>query len=1087
MKRIVRIMTKFMTGLLVLGFNFAAPSGNGAAFAYDYTIEEIASGLFAPTGLALDSSGNFYVAEYGKNRINLIESSMGNRTIVADSGQGILKPVGLAWDAEGNLLISCNLGAILRYNLVTQLVSVLADSLGFLPGDIEMGTADTLYVSEFDYSASWGAGSRVFKMSAATGEILAEYSVGNGPYGLSYHPSRQQLLVAHLSDHSLRQIDLTNGVVTDLHVQDQPVASLGDIVRLPNGYILSTEIITGHDISDQMLLIDVLAPKVISAIEELKWPFSVTMDRDNRIFITTIGDGKIWKLNGFGEKAAVPRISPPGRSYTSALTVSIETITEGAAIHYTTDGSDPTIDSPPYSAPFMINTQTTIKAIAVKDGLETSAVAKEVYFFDNFSRNPAAIYIADTSAVIEWSMKTPAPCSLFYSMDRQNWTSAPVASLNETDYQASLSGLIAETQYFYRIFWYADDSIGGASVIYAFQTLYRVIEKKFQLSGKPRHLYVGDTDFLLAVGTDQPVLGLCRLYSPGGDTVVAVDTLPGMEHAFSFSGLPPGTACEYQLGARAIDPPEDYYADIIYSVQTRMAVDRIAPILVAGPFVSVSHAGSLVSFTANEGCQSVLHLFQGAEEIAIDTFFQPDYLKEHQFLLSGLQSGVFYRFTLTLTDKAGNRYDWNGEPSLMSKIGLELPGRSARLAAAGSGNNGFTTSTNADVLPPVFVVRPSLLAVYDSAAALQWELDEPGRFTIEVRTAENRLIANLEIPDYYYRPTVFLTRLEPACVYTARVNVIDLAGNNVENPAELSFYTLSAYQPSAAHLLGPVETFVSAEYAAIAWNTDAACDSRSRLSLFNALSPGDYFYESALTRDHLIVFDNLQQSNPYYFAISGYDFRERPVFENAMDSLVTATTGDQQLLHIVEGPSAIEDTAGILRIEWTTDHLASSFIDYWKSGESEPDTITASRGVLTVNHCVYMTHLESSAEYEVHVHSGTLEGITADTTLRVLASAIVERGAAMADFQLFAPYPNPFRSHTTLPYYLSNPGDVTFEIYNCNGQGVATIGLKHVNAGNHTLVWNGTDSRGSRLSSGVYVIKASANGSVRVKKVLLLN
>ena len=55
--------------------------------------------------------------------------------------------------------------------------------------------------------------------------------------------------------------------------------------------------------------------------------------------------------------------------------VTISTTTENATIYYTLDGSTPTRQSAQYSAPFEVTQNGTIKAFAVKDGLDDSAVA----------------------------------------------------------------------------------------------------------------------------------------------------------------------------------------------------------------------------------------------------------------------------------------------------------------------------------------------------------------------------------------------------------------------------------------------------------------------------------------------------------------------------------------------------------------------------------------------------------------------------------------------------------------------------------------------------------------------------------------
>ena len=68
-----------------------------------------------------------------------------------------------------------------------------------------------------------------------------------------------------------------------------------------------------------------------------------------------------------------------GTAVTAGTPVELETETGGATIHYTTDGSDPTSSSPTYSAPISINSNVTIKAIAVKDNWDNSDVASATY------------------------------------------------------------------------------------------------------------------------------------------------------------------------------------------------------------------------------------------------------------------------------------------------------------------------------------------------------------------------------------------------------------------------------------------------------------------------------------------------------------------------------------------------------------------------------------------------------------------------------------------------------------------------------------------------------------------------------------
>ena len=58
---------------------------------------------------------------------------------------------------------------------------------------------------------------------------------------------------------------------------------------------------------------------------------------------------------------------------TSEVTLSAE---NGASVYYTVDGSTPTAESTPYSAPFTLNSTTVVKAIAIKDGVSSEVATK---------------------------------------------------------------------------------------------------------------------------------------------------------------------------------------------------------------------------------------------------------------------------------------------------------------------------------------------------------------------------------------------------------------------------------------------------------------------------------------------------------------------------------------------------------------------------------------------------------------------------------------------------------------------------------------------------------------------------------------
>ena len=80
-----------------------------------------------------------------------------------------------------------------------------------------------------------------------------------------------------------------------------------------------------------------------------------------------------------GPVVATPTFTPEAGTYAEAQMVTIACATDSATIHFTLDGSTPTATSPQYTAPLTISTTTTIKAIAMRDGYDNSAVATATY------------------------------------------------------------------------------------------------------------------------------------------------------------------------------------------------------------------------------------------------------------------------------------------------------------------------------------------------------------------------------------------------------------------------------------------------------------------------------------------------------------------------------------------------------------------------------------------------------------------------------------------------------------------------------------------------------------------------------------
>ncbi len=82
------------------------------------------------------------------------------------------------------------------------------------------------------------------------------------------------------------------------------------------------------------------------------------------------------------------------------------------------------------------------------------------------------------------------------------------------------------------------------------------------------------------------------------------------------------------------------------------------------------------------------------------------------------------------------------------------------------------------------------------------------------------------------------------------------------------------------------------------------------------------------------------------------------------------------------------------------------------------------------------------------------------------------------DYALSQNYPNPFNPETQIDYFLPTGSNVKIEIFDILGQSVKTLVDSYQEAGPQSVVWNGQDDFGRKVSSGIYFYKMQAGDFV---------
>jgi hypothetical protein len=89
-------------------------------------------------------------------------------------------------------------------------------------------------------------------------------------------------------------------------------------------------------------------------------------------------------------------------------------------------------------------------------------------------------------------------------------------------------------------------------------------------------------------------------------------------------------------------------------------------------------------------------------------------------------------------------------------------------------------------------------------------------------------------------------------------------------------------------------------------------------------------------------------------------------------------------------------------------------------------------------------------------------------------------------FKLGQNYPNPFYRMTTISFTVPIKGIVKIKIYDSAGRLVKKILESSLEPGFYQIKWDGTDSRGRRVSSGVYFYRLESSYSSSTRKMVLL-
>ncbi len=113
--------------------------------------------------------------------------------------------------------------------------------------------------------------------------------------------------------------------------------------------------------------------------------------------------------------------------------------------------------------------------------------------------------------------------------------------------------------------------------------------------------------------------------------------------------------------------------------------------------------------------------------------------------------------------------------------------------------------------------------------------------------------------------------------------------------------------------------------------------------------------------------------------------------------------------------------------------------------------------------------------------------LTSEDVYRLsVITGIEELAGTVKDFRLFQNYPNPFNPETSIRYEVPTTSKITLEIFNILGQKLKTLLDEKKTPGQYSVIWDGTNELGHKVSSGLYIYRLEGDGFVKNRKMILL-
>ena len=562
---------------------------------------------------------------------------------------------------------------------------------------------------------------------------------------------------------------------------------------------------------------------------------------------------------------------------------------------------------------------------------------------------PTVSGLSDRRVTIGWTTDEAANSELEFGLAPAMGQSATQEQLGAL-HRVELQGLLADTTYFFRA--RSADLNGNYSAWKEgrFNTLAVPDSLPPQITGGPIVTDITDGQAVIEWTSDEACRGTVGLALSADLVEMAILQEERFAHSHSLPLTELLADTTYYFDFQCRDEIGNVSRQEAGTFHTLAVPDTEAPILLEGPAaVRLGKRNAAIAWTTDERATTHLGHARSADFSDVQWRERRGLSRSHKMVVNQLEENELYYFRVYSTDVSGNRSEMR--------------------------EGSFRTRAVNDSLAPRILAGPLAIAVKDSAAQLEWTMDEEAAGSLFYGAEKNRREVPLE--EFRRHQRVFLTRLTPGTIYKYQVRMEDSSGNEGWSE-EKSFTTRVAADTSAPRIVnGPVVVSRKCDQVMVEWVTDETSDSQVWFGLRD--SRENRVDDVEMVRKHSVRLTQLIPGKRYHCRVRSTDSGGNGPATSAELTFTTPSLPDAVSPQIMGEPVVVARTDRSAVIGWQTDEASDSFVEFGEDGTFER---TAGSSELVDQHAVALTRLRSGRTYHFRVRSMDAAGNGVDDRFR---------------------------------------------------------------------------------------------------------